>query len=184
VFQQGHLASALGVDTPGPVVSFLPVLLISILFGLAMDYEVFLVTRIRESHVRGEKPRSAITSGFRASARVVTAAALIMIGVFSSFVTGDDVVVKSIAFALAFGVLADAFLVRMTLVPAVLARLGPWAWALPPRLDRILPNVDIEGERLSHTRKPDAKSKLEDDERPGRDQARSSSTTSYTRRGS
>jgi RND superfamily putative drug exporter len=171
VFQQGHLASALGVNTPGPVISFLPVLLISILFGLAMDYEVFLVTRIRESHVHGEEPTSAITTGFSASARVVTAAALIMIGVFSSFVTGADVVVKSIAFALAFGVLADAFLVRMTFVPAVLVLLGRRAWALPPILDRLLPNVDIEGERLSHTRKPDAKSDLEDDERPGRDQA-------------
>jgi RND superfamily putative drug exporter len=156
VFQQGHLASALGVHTPGPIVSFLPVLLISILFGLAMDYEVFLVTRIRESHLHGEEPRRAITSGFRASARVVTAAALIMIGVFSSFVTGADVVVKSIAFALAFGVLADAFLVRMTFVPAVLLLLGRRAWALPPRLERLLPNVDIEGEHLSHTRKPDA----------------------------
>jgi RND superfamily putative drug exporter len=154
VFQQGHLASALGVATPGPIVSFLPVLLISILFGLAMDYEVFLVTRIRESHVRGEEPESAITTGFRASARVVTAAALIMIGVFSSFVTGDDVVVKSIAFALAFGVLADAFLVRMTLVPAVLALLGRWAWALPGWLDRMLPNIDIEGEQLSRRAAP------------------------------
>jgi RND superfamily putative drug exporter len=171
VFQQGHLASALGVNTPGPVISFLPVLLISILFGLAMDYEVFLVTRIRESHVHGEEPTSAITTGFSASARVVTAAALIMIGVFSSFVTGADVVVKSIAFALAFGVLADAFLVRMTFVPAVLVLLGRRAWALPPRLERLLPNVDIEGEHLSHTRKPDAKSDVEDDERPGRDQA-------------
>jgi RND superfamily putative drug exporter len=123
--------------------------LISILFGLAMDYEVFLVTRIRESHVHGEPPRSAIITGFRASARVVTAAALIMIGVFSSFTTGNDVVIKSIAFALAFGVLADAFLVRMTLVPAVLALLGRWAWTIPRWLDRLLPNVDIEGESLT-----------------------------------
>jgi RND superfamily putative drug exporter len=149
VFQQGHLASALGVTTPGPIVSFLPVLLISILFGLAMDYEVFLVSRIRESHVHGEEPRTAIITGFRASARVVTAAALIMIGVFSSFATGNDVVVKSIAIALAFGVLADAFLVRMTLVPAVLALLGRRAWTLPGWLDQLLPNVDIEGERLT-----------------------------------
>jgi RND superfamily putative drug exporter len=149
VFQQGHLASALGVVTAGPIVSFLPVLLISILFGLAMDYEVFLVTRIRESHVHGEEPRPAIITGFRASARVVTAAALIMIGVFSSFTIGDDVVVKSIAFALAFGVLADAFLVRMTLVPAVLALLGRHAWSLPGWLDRLLPDVDIEGQQLS-----------------------------------
>jgi RND superfamily putative drug exporter len=170
VFQQGHLASALGVVTAGPVVSFLPVLLISILFGLAMDYEVFLVTRIRESHVQGEAPRRAIISGFRASARVVTAAALIMIGVFSSFTIGDDVVVKSIAFALAFGVLADAFLVRMTLVPAVLALLGRHAWSLPGWLDRVLPNVDIEGQQLSHTAEPDEQTEMRDDKHPPGDQ--------------
>jgi RND superfamily putative drug exporter len=151
VFQQGHLAGALGVENPTPVVSFLPVLLISILFGLAMDYEVFLVSRIRESYVHGDQPDTAIISGFRASARVVTAAALIMIGVFSSFATGNDVVIKSIAFALAFGVLADAFLVRMTFVPAVLALMGRSAWTLPARLDGILPNLDIEGEGLSAT---------------------------------
>jgi RND superfamily putative drug exporter len=152
-----------GVVTPGPVVSFLPVLLISILFGLAMDYEVFLVSRIRESHLRGQEPATAIATGFRASARVVTAAALIMIGVFSAFATGDDIVVKSIAFALAFGVLVDAFLVRMTLVPAVLGLLGRRAWTLPAWLDRLLPNVDIDGERLSHTRKPDAQTDLRDE---------------------
>jgi RND superfamily putative drug exporter len=143
-FQEGHLSGLLGVDTPSPIVSFLPVLLIAILFGLAMDYEVFLVSRMRESHLRGEAPTQAVISGFTASARVVTAAALIMVSVFSAFVAGDDVVIKSIAFSLAFGVLADAFLVRMTLVPAVLALLGRRAWWLPGWLDRRLPHLDID----------------------------------------
>jgi RND superfamily putative drug exporter len=144
-FQHGHLAGLLGIETPSAIVSFLPVLLIAILFGLAMDYEVFLVTRMRESHLRGEAPTAAVISGFTASARVVTAAALIMVSVFAAFITGDDVVIKSIAFSLAFGVLADAFLVRMTLVPAVLSLLGGRAWTLPGWLDRRLPHVDIEG---------------------------------------
>lgn len=149
VFQEGHLISILGVEATAPVVSFLPVLLVAILFGLAMDYEVFLVTRIRETYVKDPDPRQAIVGGFRVSARVVTAAALIMISVFSSFVTGNEVVVKSIAFVLAFGVLIDAFLVRMTLVPAVLALLGRHAWTLPGWLDRLLPKLDIEGEDLA-----------------------------------
>jgi RND superfamily putative drug exporter len=131
------------------VLSFLPVLMIAILFGLAMDYQVFLVTRIREAYVHGEPPVSAIHSGFRASARVVTAAALIMISVFSGFILGDDPIIKSIGFALAFGVLVDAFFVRMTLVPAVLALLGRSAWALPGWLSRRLPNLDLEGEKLT-----------------------------------
>jgi RND superfamily putative drug exporter len=149
VFQQGHGASMLGVASESPVVSFLPVLLISILFGLAMDYEVFLVSRIRESYHEDNRAVPAITNGFRASARVVTAAALIMFSVFTAFIAGDNIVVKSIAFALAFGVLADAFLVRMTLVPAVLALLGERAWKLPRRLDRHVPNLDIEGQALA-----------------------------------
>jgi RND superfamily putative drug exporter len=152
VFQQGHGAGLLGVDSTSPIVSFLPVLLISILFGLAMDYEVFLVSRIRESYVEGDQPLPAIINGFRASARVVTAAALIMFSVFTAFIAGDNIVVKSIAFALAFGVLADAFLVRMTLVPAVLALLRDTAWKLPKRLDRHVPNLDIEGKALAESR--------------------------------
>jgi RND superfamily putative drug exporter len=149
VFEHGHGASLLGVENTNPIVSFLPVLLISILFGLAMDYEVFLVSRIRESYVESGRPLPAIIDGFRASARVVTAAALIMFSVFTAFTTGSDIVVKSIAFALAFGVLADAFLVRMTLVPAVLAILKTKAWTLPKWMDRRLPNVDIEGASLA-----------------------------------
>jgi RND superfamily putative drug exporter len=148
IFQKGHIADVLGVPATGPIVSFLPVLMIAILFGLAMDYEVFLVSRIRESYVHTGRARHAILSGFDASARVVTAAALIMIAVFSGFVLTDDVVIKSIGFALAFGVLADAFLVRMTLVPAVLALLDKRAWWLPNWMNRRMPNLDIEGEKL------------------------------------
>ena len=154
IFQQGNLADLLAVRATGPIVSFLPVLMIAILFGLAMDYEVFLVSRMRESYVHTGKAGEAIVDGFAASARVVTAAALIMIAVFSGFVISDDVVIKSIGFALAFGVLADAFLVRMTLVPAVLALLDRRAWWLPRWIDRRMPNLDIEGERLVHGLEP------------------------------
>jgi RND superfamily putative drug exporter len=150
IFQQGHLADLLAVSATAPIVSFLPILMIAILFGLAMDYEVFLVSRMRESYVHTGQAREAIVTGFQASGRVVTAAALIMIAVFSGFIISDDVVIKSIGFALAFGVLVDAFFVRMTLVPAVLALLDKRAWWLPAWLERRMPNLDIEGEKLMH----------------------------------
>jgi RND superfamily putative drug exporter len=149
IFQDGNLAELLGVATAGPIVSFLPVLLIGILFGLAMDYEVFLVSRMREQFVKTGDARASVVSGFGHSGRVVTAAAVIMIAVFGAFVLDPDPVVKSIGVALAFGVLADAFVVRMTLVPAVMALLGRRAWGLPRGLGRLLPNVDIEGESLA-----------------------------------
>src|SRR4029079_3259305 len=123
VFQNGQLASLIGVDSTSPIVSFLPVIMVAILFGLAMDYQVFLVSRVRESYVHGGRATESIISGFRGSARVVTAAAIIMISVFGGFIFGSEPVVKAIGLGLAFGVLADAFLVRMTLVPAVLALL-------------------------------------------------------------
>jgi RND superfamily putative drug exporter len=148
IFQDGNLADLFGVSNPSPIVSFLPILLIGILFGLAMDYEVFLVSRMREAYVRGARPRDAIVTGFGHSARVVVAAALIMIGVFGGFVLDTDPIVKSIGLSLAFGVLADAFIVRMTLVPAVMALLGRRAWWMPSRLGRLVPSVDIEGEKL------------------------------------
>ncbi|MET8089378.1 MMPL family transporter [Micromonospora sp. NPDC005220] len=148
VFQQGHLADLVGLDTPGPLISFLPILLIGILFGLAMDYEVFLVSRMREDFVHGETARQATISGMGHGARVVTAAALIMISVFGGFVFLEDPVIKSMGFALAIGVAIDAFVVRMTIVPAVMSLLGDRAWWLPRWLDRALPNVDIEGEGL------------------------------------
>jgi RND superfamily putative drug exporter len=148
VFQWGWLGSVLGVHETGPIMNLLPILLVGILFGLAMDYQVFLVSRMREAHVHGDAPQQAVVAGFRTSARVVTAAAIIMASVFSGFILSDQVLVKSIGFALAFGVLVDAFVVRMTIVPAVMSLLGPAAWWLPRRLDRFLPKVDIEGRRL------------------------------------
>ncbi|AYG78016.1 Membrane protein YdfJ [Streptomyces hundungensis] len=149
VFQWGWLASALGVAETGPVVSILPILVMAVLFGLAMDYEVFMVSRMREAHVHGAAPRAAVLAGSRHAARVVTAAALIMFAVFASFVPGGSTMLKPIAFALAVGVFIDAFLVRMTLVPAVLALVGRAGWWLPKWLDRLLPDLDIEGERLA-----------------------------------
>jgi putative drug exporter of the RND superfamily len=148
IFQKGHLHHLVGLDTPGPLISFLPILLIGILFGLAMDYEVFLVSRMREDFVHGDTARQATIAGMGHGARVVTAAALIMISVFGGFVFVDDPTIKSIGFALAIGVAIDAFVVRMTLVPAVMSLLGRAAWWLPRWLARALPNLDIEGQRL------------------------------------
>ncbi|GAA2388189.1 MMPL family transporter [Streptomyces glaucosporus] len=148
IFQQGHLADLVGVDVPGPLVSFLPILLIGILFGLAMDYEVFLVSRMREDFIHGDTPQQATVNGVGHNARVVTAAALIMTSVFGGFVLMHDPIIKSIGFALAIGVLIDAFVVRMALVPAVMSLLGRVAWKLPRPVDRVLPNLDIEGESL------------------------------------
>ncbi|OPC78952.1 hypothetical protein B4N89_33090 [Embleya scabrispora] len=148
VFQWGWLGSLIGVDQTGPIMSMMPIFLVGIVFGLAMDYEVFLVTGMREAYVHGESPRQAVVSGFRHGARVVTAAALIMIGVFAGFIGAPDSMVKMIGFGLASAVLFDAFVVRMTIVPAVLALLGKSAWWLPGWLNRLIPNVDVEGEGL------------------------------------
>jgi len=150
VFQYGHFADLIGVDRAGPVSSFLPIILLAVLFGLAMDYEVFLVSRMREAYVRTRQPLAAVHSGARHSGRVVTAAALIMISVFAAFLGTDSQMLKQIAFALAVGVLLDAFVIRMTFVPAVLALTRHAAWWLPRPLARLLPNLDIEGERLQH----------------------------------
>ncbi|MGR2751416.1 MMPL family transporter [Agromyces arachidis] len=147
VFQWGWLADLLHVE-PGPILSFLPILLMAVLFGLAMDYEVFLVSGMREEFVKTGEPRTAIMHGFQHAARVVTAAALIMFFVFFAFVPEGTGVIKGIAFALAFGVAFDAFLVRMTFVPAAMALAGRHAWWLPRWLARVLPDVDIEGEGL------------------------------------
>jgi putative drug exporter of the RND superfamily len=157
VFQWGWLGSLFGVEQTGPIMSMMPIFMVGVVFGLAMDYEVFLVTRMREAYVHGERPGEAIVTGFRHSARVVTAAAVIMIAVFSGFIGMDDQMVKMIGFGLAAAVLFDAFVVRMAIVPAVLALLGHKAWWLPKWLDRILPNVDVEGESLAtSTGEPDA----------------------------
>jgi RND superfamily putative drug exporter len=151
VFQWGWLAGLIGLQTTGPVLSFLPVLLVGVLFGLAMDYEVFLVTRMREAHVHGAGPDEAVVEGFRHSSRVVVAAAVIMASVFAGFMFSSETVVKSMGFALAAGVLIDAFLIRMLVGPALMSLLGRRTWALPRWLDRFLPVVDVEGERLTRS---------------------------------
>ncbi|WP_322919982.1 MMPL family transporter [Nocardioides renjunii] len=144
VFQEGMF----GVVEGAPLVSFMPIFLIGVVFGLAMDYQVFLVTRIREAHVHGASPREAVVDGFRNSARVVAAAAVIMTSVFAAFMLTDEPIIKSMGFALAVAVLFDAFVVRMVLVPALLYLLGEKAWWLPHWLDRVLPVIDVEGESL------------------------------------
>ncbi|MFE4971874.1 MMPL family transporter [Kitasatospora sp. NPDC056651] len=148
VYQWGWLDGLIDVPKVGPVVSFLPILLISVLFGLAMDYELFLVSGMKEQHVHGMAPREAVVAGVRNGARVVTAAALIMVSVFGAFVLGDDPIVQPIGFALAVGVLVDAFVVRMALVPAAMALFGRAAWWFPKRLEKVVPKVDMEGEQL------------------------------------
>ncbi|MFG2568234.1 MMPL family transporter [Streptomyces sp. NPDC048567] len=148
VFQWGWLGSLFGVEQTGPIMSMMPIFMVGVVFGLAMDYEVFLVTRMREAYVHGEKPGQAIVTGFKHGARVVTAAAVIMIAVFSGFIGSSEQMIKMIGFSLAIAVFFDAFIVRMAIVPAVLALLGKRAWWLPRWLDRALPNVDVEGEGL------------------------------------
>ncbi|MER6344966.1 MMPL family transporter [Streptomyces sp. NPDC001595] len=168
VFQQGHGAELLGVEQTGPIMSLMPIFLVGIVFGLAMDYEVFLVSRMREAYVHGETPGAAVVSGFRHSARVVVAAALIMIAVFAGFVGESDSMIKMIGFGLATAVLFDAFVVRMAIVPAVLALLGDKAWWLPARLERILPRVDVEGEALRRPATPGATPETAADPEPAR----------------
>lgn len=148
VFQWGWLGGLLGVHNPGPILSFLPVILVGILFGLAMDYQLFLTTGMREAWAHGSAPRLAVAQGFRAGRTVVTAAAIIMIAVFSGFIASESVIIKSMGLGLGLGVLFDAFVVRMLLVPALMHVLGGSAWWLPRWLDRIIPNVDVEGSAL------------------------------------
>ena len=145
VFQWGWAADLVGVSTPAPLLSFMPIIVMAVLFGLAMDYEVFLVSRIHEAVVEGDDPIDAISVGARYAGRVVVAAAVIMIGVFGSFLLGGSATIKVIGFALAFGIFIDAFVVRLTLVPAALRLLGSHAWWLPAWLDRRLPRVNIDG---------------------------------------
>jgi len=150
VFQWGWFAGVFGVEQPSAIVSLLPVFMIGVVFGLAMDYQVFLVTRMREEHVHGADATTSVITGFGHGAPVVTAAAIIMMGVFGGFILGADALVKSIGFAFAIAVLFDAFVVRMTIVPAVLVLLQERAWWLPRWLDRVLPDVDVEGAKLEH----------------------------------
>lgn len=153
VYQWGWFGGLLGLGDPGPVLSFLPTIVVGILFGLAMDYMLFIGTGMREAYVHGAPARLAVAQGFRAGRSVVTAAAIIMISVFGGFIFSEMTMISSIGFALAFGVLLDAFVVRMLLVPAVMHLAGDAAWWLPAWLDRILPDIDVEGAKLerAHT---------------------------------
>ena len=149
VFEYGWFAEPLHITPGSPVISFMPIIVMGVLFGLAMDYEVFLVARMREDYVHSGKARESVTTGFLGSAKVVTAAAIIMFAVFAAFVPEGDTNIKPIALGLAVGVFVDAFIVRMTLVPAVLALLGEKAWWIPKWLDRALPSFDVEGEGVA-----------------------------------
>lgn len=144
IFQEGTF----GLVEGAPLVSFMPIILIGLVFGLAMDYQVFLVTRMREAYVHGMSAREAVVDGFRHGARVVSAAAAIMISVFAAFILQDNSLIQSMGFALAIAVFFDAFVIRMTLIPALMYLMGDKAWSLPKWLDKILPSVDVEGEKL------------------------------------
>lgn len=149
IFQWGWFADLVGIDTAGPILSFLPIMVTGILYGLAMDYQMFLVSSMREAHVHGYTGSDAVIRGFTQSSRVVVAAAAIMVSVFAGFIFSEDSMVKQFGLALAVGILIDAFLIRMTLVPALMATFGRAAWWMPKWLDKILPNLDIEGDRLA-----------------------------------
>nr|WP_305121018.1 MMPL family transporter [Saccharibacillus sp. JS10] len=148
VFQWGWLHQVFAFDTAGPILSFMPIMVTGILYGLAMDYQVFLVSSMRESYVHGHRGNDSVVHGYGQASRVVLAAAVIMVAVFAGFIFTHDIMIKQIGFALAIGILIDAFVIRMTLVPAVMSLFGDKAWALPKWLDRILPNLDVEGDKL------------------------------------
>jgi putative drug exporter of the RND superfamily len=161
VFQWGWGAELFNVDQPGPIMSMMPILMIGLVFGLAMDYQIFLVTRVREAYVHGADPKRAIVEGYGHSSRVVVAAALIMISVFAAFIFSGEALIASMGFALAAAVIFDAFVVRMAIIPAIMALIGRGSWWIPKWLDRILPNVDVEGDKLQEHLTKDAPSEDE-----------------------
>ncbi len=148
IYQWGWLGGIFGVENPAPVLNFLPTLLVGILFGLAMDYMLFIGSGMREAYVQGRPAHQAVAEGFRSGRAVVTAAAIIMGSVFGGFIFSETMMISSIGFALAVGVLLDAFVVRMTLIPALMHLAGDAAWWIPRWLDRILPDIDVEGAGL------------------------------------
>jgi RND superfamily putative drug exporter len=148
VFQWGWLGAVFGIHDPGPIMSFVPTLIIGVVFGLAMDYQLFLGSGMREAYVHGKSAKDAVNFGMHLSSRVVIAAAIIMITVFGGFAFSDSTTIRPIGFGLAVGVLFDAFLVRLVLIPAIMALIGKAAWWIPKWVDRILPDVDVEGAAL------------------------------------
>ena len=154
VFQWGWLGGLLGVEK-GPVEPWIPLLMFAVVFGLSMDYEVFLVSRVREQWVRGQNASAAAADGIALTGRVITAAAAIMVCVFLSFMLGNERTIKEFGFGLAFAIFLDAIVVRCVLLPAVLEMLGATTWRLPRRLDARLPRINIEGSAVSPVPEPE-----------------------------
>jgi RND superfamily putative drug exporter len=151
VYQWGHLDKIIGIDRAGPIESFIPVMLFAIVFGLSMDYQVFLVTRMHEEYLKSGDNRIAVRNGLAATGKTISAAALIMILVFGSFVLGGQVVIKEFGLGLAGGILIDAVFIRMAVVPSVMMMLGKSNWWFPKSLDRMLPHLSVEAEDLAAT---------------------------------
>ena len=145
VFQFGWGRGLLGISENVPVEAYVPMIMFAIVFGLSMDYEVFLLSRVKEAWDRTRDHHEAVAAGLASTGRVITCAALIMIAVFISFVTSTDVVIKQLSVGLAASILIDATIVRLLLVPSVMYLLRTSAWWLPKWLSRILPRLDIEG---------------------------------------
>jgi putative drug exporter of the RND superfamily len=145
VFQWGWGASLLGVDSDTPIISFVPIMMFAILFGLSMDYNVFLLSRIREAYFEGDSPSESVVHGLSRIAKVILVAGLIMASVFLAFISGPDVIIKMFGLGLGVAILIDVLIVRMVVSPALMAVLGDRAWWIPNWLDRILPNVSLEG---------------------------------------
>jgi putative drug exporter of the RND superfamily len=145
VFQKGVGASLIGVDSGVPIVSFVPVMMFAILFGLSMDYNVFLLSRIHEAYNEGDRPRESVIHGVSRIGKVILFAGLIMAAVFTAFVTQPDVIAKMFGLGLGLAILIDVLIVRLVIAPAVVTLLGDRAWWLPPWLDKVLPNVSLEG---------------------------------------
>jgi putative drug exporter of the RND superfamily len=145
VFQWGWGLELLGIDHARPVSSWLPILMFTILFGLSMDYEVFLLSRVKEDYDRTRDPHRSVARGLASTSRVITAAAAIMVMVFFGFVTEMDALIRMLGFGMGVAILLDATVVRMVLVPATMSLLGHWNWWLPGWLDRVLPRLDPEG---------------------------------------
>lgn len=148
VVQDGHFQKLFGFYKEAPVFNFLPIIVVGVLFGLAMDYEVFLVSRMREEFKKSGDAKKSVLAGMHHSGGVVTAAGLIMVAVFTGFMLAEEPMVKVMGLALAFGVLFDAFVVRLLIVPGLMTLLGKSAWYFPKWLDRLLPNLDVEGEEV------------------------------------
>jgi RND superfamily putative drug exporter len=140
----GWAGQLIGIDTPTPVPPFIPVIMFAVLFGLSMDYEVFLLSRVREEYLAGRDTAGAVTEGLARTARVITAAALIMVAVFGAFALSPEVFLKLIGVGLATAILVDATVVRMVLVPSVMQLLGDRNWWLPRWMDRLIPRAALE----------------------------------------